>query len=77
MKSLLKIIFINVGLFVLLVSLVNILSVSATFLYKRLLEERDLWKEFPNHVGCTSSARMGHLGFQAKRQWEPMLIGLV
>ena len=26
---------------------------------------------------CTSSARMGHLGFQAKRQWEPMLIGLV
>ena len=26
---------------------------------------------------CTSSARMGHWGFQAKRQWEPMLIGLV
>ncbi len=28
-------------------------------------------------LACTSSARMGHLGFQAKRQWEPMLIGLV
>ena len=27
--------------------------------------------------GCTSSARMGHFGFQVKRQSEPMLIGLV
>ena len=26
---------------------------------------------------CTSSARMGHFGFQVKRQSEPMLIGLV
>ena len=26
---------------------------------------------------CTSSARMGHLGFQVKRQLEPVLIGLV
>jgi len=51
MKRLLQIVFFNVGLFVLLVSLVNILSVSATFLYERLLEERDLWKEFPNYVG--------------------------
>ena len=27
--------------------------------------------------GCTSSARMGHCGFQVKRQLEPVLIGLV
>jgi len=27
--------------------------------------------------GCTSSARMGHVGFQVKRQSKPMLIGLV
>ncbi len=26
---------------------------------------------------CTSSARMGHFGFQVKRQLEPVLIGLV
>ena len=26
---------------------------------------------------CTSSARMGHYGFQVKRQSEPTLIGLV
>jgi len=51
MKSLLKIVFVNVAVFVLLVSLVNILSVSSTFLYERLLKEKDLWKEFPNYVG--------------------------
>ncbi|MCZ6767730.1 MAG: DUF2092 domain-containing protein [Acidobacteria bacterium] len=28
-------------------------------------------------VPCTSSARMGHCGFQVKRQLEPVLIGLV
>ena len=28
-------------------------------------------------LDCTSSARMGHFGFQVKRQSEPMLIGLV
>ena len=28
-------------------------------------------------IDCTSSARMGHFGFQVKRQSEPMLIGLV
>ena len=26
---------------------------------------------------CMSSARMGHVGFQAKRELKPMLIGLV
>jgi len=34
----------------------------------------ELWDE---SGWCTSSARMGHFGFQAKRQLEPMLIGLV
>ena len=34
-------------------------------------------KLVPNSVRCTSSARMGHFGFQVKRQSEPMLIGLV
>ena len=32
---------------------------------------------FSQCVECTSSARMGHFGFQVKRQSEPMLIGLV
>ena len=36
----------------------------------------DIVERIRRHA-CTSSARMGHLGFQAKRQWEPMLIGLV
>jgi 4,5-dihydroxyphthalate decarboxylase len=27
--------------------------------------------------GCTSSAKVGRFGFQVKRQFEPMLIGLV
>ena len=26
---------------------------------------------------CTSSAKVGHFGLQVKRQFEPMLIGLV
>jgi len=26
---------------------------------------------------CTSSAKVGRFGFQVKRQFEPMLIGLV
>jgi len=30
-----------------------------------------------NHPHCTSSAKMGHFGLQVKRQFEPMLIGLV
>ena len=41
--------------------------------YNTLLSQR----RAESVVRCTSSARMGHLGFQAKRQWEPMLIGLV
>ena len=28
-------------------------------------------------AGCTSSAKVGHFGFQVKRQSEPMLMGLV
>ena len=28
-------------------------------------------------LSCTSSAKVGHFGFQVKRQSEPMLIGLV
>ncbi len=39
--------------------------------------EVEIAKRIEKGKKCTSSARMGHLGFQAKRQWEPMLIGLV
>jgi DNA-binding response OmpR family regulator len=31
----------------------------------------------PAFAGCTSSAKVGRFGFQVKRQFEPMLIGLV
>ncbi len=52
--------------------------------FEQLIQEvgLELRVGHPGHIArmrlrCTSSARMGHLGFQAKRQWEPMLIGLV
>ena len=51
MKGLLKIAFVNVAVLVLLVSVVNILSVSATYLYERFLKGSDVWQELPSYVG--------------------------
>ena len=71
------------GLLVLLLSVTFVTGTSVRLL--NLLEmvqlaDRVFWGKclsVEEKSGCTSSARMGHLGFQAKRQWEPMLIGLV